>query len=65
MRFPASASALSKIAERLFNVWKEAGTDAWYIESDFDGDILWWEMEDNAQKELVGNCVRVKTGLLA
>jgi hypothetical protein len=32
--------ALSKIAERLFNVWRKAGTDAWYIERDIDGDLF-------------------------
>jgi hypothetical protein len=29
---------LSKIAERLFNVWRKAGTDAWYMERDIDED---------------------------
>jgi hypothetical protein len=37
---------LSKIAERLFNVWRKAGTDAWYIERDIDGDLFWWTKED-------------------
>jgi hypothetical protein len=40
---------LSKIAERLFNVWRKAGTDAWYIERDIDVDLVWWKKEDYPQ----------------
>jgi hypothetical protein len=40
---------LSKIAERLFNVCRKAGTDAWYIERDIDGDLFWWKKEDYPQ----------------
>jgi hypothetical protein len=31
---------LSKIAERFFSIWTNAGMEAWYIESDIDIDLF-------------------------
>jgi hypothetical protein len=51
---------LSKIAERLFNVCRKAGTDAWYIERDIDGDLQLVEGRRTIRsKEHVRNCVKV------
>jgi hypothetical protein len=47
LRFLASASALSKIAERLFNIWRKTGTEASYIERDIDEDSFCWKKKDD------------------
>ena len=47
LRFLASASALSKIAERLFNIWRKSGTEASYIERDIDEDPFCWKEKDD------------------
>jgi hypothetical protein len=41
-RFNLDRPRLCQIAERLFNIWRKAGTDSWYMERDTDGDLLWW-----------------------
>jgi hypothetical protein len=43
----ASASALSKIAERLFNIWRKTGTEASYMERDIDEDPFCWKKKDD------------------
>jgi hypothetical protein len=53
---------LSKIAERLFNIWRKAGTDAWYIERDIDGDLFGWGRRTIRSKERVRNRLSACSG---
>jgi hypothetical protein len=55
---------LSKIAERLFNVWRKAGTDAWYIERNIDGDLVWWKKEDYPQQGACGQLHKGEDGIM-
>ena len=53
------APIATEIAERLFNVWRKAGTDAWYIERDIDEELFWWKKEDYPQQ---GVCAQLRKG---
>jgi len=51
---------LSKIAERSFNVWRKAGTDAWYIERDIDGDLFF--VEEGERSAARSACGQLRKG---